>query len=508
LKTKKLPALALIAKIIFGIFLSVQLNAQMTIDPGGFITILEGGTIYIGTDLNINSINGASGYFVDRTIDVDVTITGNISVDRYMTADLWHNVSSPVSNETSAVFTGTDLVFYYDETIILNDWNFGWVMYSGPLSVFEGYDVLFWNNPVTVTYSATGAETLNSGSYSKGLTTTAGPEIPNHIGWNLCANPYPSPCDWLASSGWNKSNINDVKYIWDGSNSVYTIFVGGGSPVGINGGTRYIPSNQGFWVQAVNNGNFSVNNNVRTGDITGTPDFYKSDTTVYPMLSLVSTGEGYRDEVMVRFIEGTSAGFDVNFDASKLFSRENKVPQLTIVSENKYFALNTYPEIYEDLEIPMDFRCAQDGQYTISLGERTNLEPQIKVYLKDNIGQNLYNLNEIINYNFIHSTSNNKNRFTLYFNPSADILNNITTDSYFSVYSAKNQIIILKNTVKEINGDVNVYNMSGQTVYRQSISNSNKSVININKPSGYYIVNIIAHEHVSNSKILIIQGNK
>ncbi|HPI85400.1 MAG TPA: hypothetical protein PLR01_03440, partial [Bacteroidales bacterium] len=154
--------LRIMPALVFSI-LSHLAAAQVSISPGTWITVKEGGSLYIGTDLHIKSTADSSGYFVDQTIDGDVTITGDITVDRYMAPDIWHNVASPVSNETSACFTGTDLVYWYDETQIWNDWNFGWVWYTGatggPLTVFRGYDVFFPDNPVTVNYSATGKKT-------------------------------------------------------------------------------------------------------------------------------------------------------------------------------------------------------------------------------------------------------------------------------------------------------------------------------------------------------------
>ena len=286
------------------------LSGQFTVDPGGLVSIKQGSTMYIDMDFKVNAVNGSSGYFSDQTTNGDITITGNVSVERYMTPDVWHNVASPVSSENSSSFTGTELIFYYDETLILNDWNFGWVMYSGPLSVPRGYDVLFYTTGVLVDYTGTGGQ-LNTGSYTIGLTNTNSTptEIASHKGWNLVANPYPSPVDWQASSGWNKSSINDAKYIWDGANDIYTIWVGGGAPFGVNGGTQYIPSNQGFWVQATGNGNFGIANAVRTGFITGTPDYYKEIEVVdYPVLSLVAYGDTHSDEAVIRFIEGNKSG--------------------------------------------------------------------------------------------------------------------------------------------------------------------------------------------------------
>jgi hypothetical protein len=496
--------------IIFWLLLSRMslisvLCAQVTIEPGSYITIKEGGSLMIGTNLHIKSNANSSGYFVDKTIDGDVKITGNIAVERYMTAEMWHNVASPVSNETVSCFTGTDLVFWYNETLILNDWNFGWVWDTiGPLTVFRGYDVYFDGSPVLVTYHATGTQKLNTGAYSITVTSTLSDptETAPHKGWNLVGNPYPSPVDWLAT-GWNKSSIHDVKYIWDGIHDIYTIFVGGGSPIGINGGTRFIPSNQGFWVQATQTGSFGIQNSVRLGDITGTPDYYKIKPVDYPLVSLVTSGNNKSDEVVIRFIEGTTEGFDLNYDASKLFSPVETVPQLSIQSGNQVMALNTLPQITDNLEVQLDFLCGKSGYYTISLSQRTNLDPAIKVFLKDERARKLVNLTQNPVYEFYHEPANNKNRFKIFFNPSDELLDDISSDTYFFVFAEKNTITVMRNMEVKLPAEMTVYNMLGQALCTETLGFSDKSSFPVSFPTGYYIVSIRSARHSSNFKILI-----
>lgn len=481
---------------------------QFSISPGSWVTVKQGSTMMIGSDFHIKSIAGSSGYFVDQTVNGDVTITGNITVDRYMTPDVWHNIASPVSNENTTAFPNTDLIFWYNESLILNDWNFGWVWYygatGGPMVVFRGYDIFFFTNPETINYHGT-ANQLNTGAYSiTVINTSSSPsEIPSHKGWNLVGNPYPSPADWLAS-GWYKSSINDAKYIWDGANDIYTIFVGGGSPIGINGGTRYIPSNQGFWVQSVvASGTFGIANSVRVGVITGTPDFYKHTAVGYPLVSLLAEGYGHSDEAVVRFLEGTTDGFDLNYDATKLYSLNPEIPQLTIHSGKQYFALNSLPEITQNLSVEMYFRCSKEGLYDIRLTPRTNLDPSTQVYLKDQLLGKMIDLKTDSSYSFFHEPANPEKRFTLYFNPDDDIIRNITPDSWFSVYSAGNTIHIIKNTTRDITADVTIYNILGQPVYNRRLDFSSESVIGMNGSPGYYIVSIVTADHVFNAKVLV-----
>ena len=478
--------------------------AQFVLSPGSSITIKQGTSLYVGTSLYIKSDVSGSGYLADQNSAGNCTISGDKTVERYLSANGWHNVSSPVSNTTSAVFAGTDLVFYYDETIILNDWNFGWVWYNGSLSVMKGYD-LFLPSTITANYNATGGESLNTGSFNIDITRTnvANGEAENRKGWNLIGNPYPSPVDWLMESGWDKSDINDAKYIWNPDNNNYTIFLGGSSPIGINGGTQYIPSNQGFWVQAVQNGNISISNTTRLGIMTSTPDYYKNSYSTSQELRLIASGNGYTDETMIRFLDGTTPGFDINNDASKLFSAHDSVPQISTQAENTIVAINSQSKITDGLAIEMNFSCNTPGNYNISIDESSIIDPVHKIYLKDLREQKMIYMSSQKVYHFNHNPSYSKSRFIVYFNPSQDIINNISPQLYFNIITHKNMLTITRNTTKQYDGEVSIYNLLGQRLKNFPLSNSITTNIALSIPAGYYIVSIVADRQVINSKIRI-----
>lgn len=486
------------------------LFAQFTMMPASYITIKNGSRLRIGSDLNIKGISGSSAYFVDQTLSSgDVTITGNVSVERYLTDNVWHNVSIPVATANSSIYGGTWLTFYYDETNIKNDWMFGWFDFSGPLNIMRGYDVFIDTGPMTVTYTGTGSE-LNTGAFTFGLTNNnpiipGDPaEIPARQGWNLAGNPYASPVDWQFASGWDKSFINDVIYVWNPTADNYAGWIGGGAPIGVNGGTQFIPSNQGFWVQAISNGTMQVNNRCRNGDIAGTPDFYKTTSIEYPILDLVATGNGLSDETIIRFLEGTTSGFDWNFDASKLISYGEEVPQIsTNAGKFDVLAINSLPEIKNELEISLNFQCVSAGLFEIKLTELTKLDDTISVYLQDNLENRIINISVDSVYRFYHSVTNNKARFTIFFNPSEDIINNITPESYFTVYSFNNTITVIKNTIKQVGGEILVYNINGQIIYTCPLSNEAKTSFSIMEPTGFYIVSVKTEQTVMNSKVLI-----
>jgi len=478
--------------------------AQLAISPGSSITIKEGTSLYIGTNLYIKSDASGSGYLADQNTNGNCTITGDKTVERYLTANGWHNASSPVSNANSSVFTGTDLIFYYDETIILNDWNFGWVWYDGSLSVMKGYD-LYLSSAITASYTATGGELLNTGNYNIAITRTdvANGELENRKGWNLIGNPYPSPVDWLMESGWDKSDINDAKYIWNPTNNNYTIFLGGSSPTGVNGGTQYIPSNQGFWVQAIQNGSINISNSTRVGIMTSTPDYYKNSDEISQELRLVASGNGYTDETIIRFLAESTSDFDVNIDAAKLFSAHDSVPQICTKTGNTLLAINSHPEITDNLVVEMNFSCSTAGYYTIAFDDNSTIDEFDKVYIKDLREQEIIDLSSEKIYRFLHEPTNSKSRFIVYFNPSEEIIKNLKPEDLFTVITFKNNLTITNNTNNQLNGIVNIYNMHGQKITYFSLSESNETCVNLSVSTGYYIASIVTDNSILNSKIRI-----
>ncbi len=477
--------------IVFSLCCSMMpVFAQVTIDSTSWITVKPGTGFFVGTDLNIRAGAGGSGHFCDQNPGGCSTITGQVKVERYLSANGWHNVASPISNATSNVFGGTDLVFYYDETIIMNDWEFGWVFYDGPLSVMRGFDVYPDGTPAMVVYDGGAAGALNNGPYTIGVTRTNVPngEIESHKGWNLVGNPYPSPVDWLAENGWDKSDINDAKYIWNPERGNYTIFLGGNNPVGINGATRYIPANQGFWVQALQDGSLQVNNAARCGTMVNTPGFYKSGD--YPVVFLKVEGHGFSDETLIRFLPEAKEGFDRGLDAVKIPGRESSVPQINSRTESLRLAMNALPRISDGLAVDLDVRCGSPGNLSISLEPESSLPDEVELYLRDLKNGNLIHLTNHPEYSFYYDVFDDPGRFVLYFNPDQDIKNNIVDENAFSVYVNHDQLYVIKNTVRDIEGAVILYDIFGRTISRYKLLNQHENCYDVMVSAGYYLLRI------------------
>ena len=492
-------------QIVFILFFTVSVaNAQLTVDPGGFITINPTGSMYVGTNLQINSDASGSGYWVDRTTGNDVTISGTVDIERYLGEGGWHNTASPVNNSVSTIYSGTDLVFYYDETIILNDWNFGWVWHTGALDVMKGYDV-YIASPLLVDYTSSSGSSLNSGNYSISVTRTDGSngESESHKGWNLIGNPYPSPVDWLEETGWNKTDINDAKYIWNPGNNNYTIFMGGSNPTGVNGGTQFIPSNQGFWVQAMHNGTVEINNTCRTGTMASTPDYYKNSDNKTNELRITASGNGYNDETLIRFLPTATNQFDVNQDAGKLFSSFDSIPQIYTLADNDMLAINSLSGLYNGLKVPLEFFCNTKGEYKLTIDDTDEFVKQNRVYLRDLRNQKTIDFGLEKQYTFYHDPGFSVNRFIIYINPTDELIDSLAPDSWFSVSTIGNALTVQRNTHICYRANLSIYNLLGQLIYTTRLSDTQKSTYTIDAPQGYYLVTIQTINHLLTVKIFL-----
>lgn len=458
----------LVFEFIFVVFLAFNpfqwIRAQLCINPGASITIQEGMLFSVHGGLTIRSNSAASGYLADKTA-TGIQINGSIHIERYIAANGWHNISSPLSSANTSLFGANSLVFYYNESLVQNDWNFGWVWYNGNMESMRGYDLLLDGSAINVQFASTDPGQLHSGNYSIAVNNTTHPEgeIPEHKGWNLLGNPFPSPIDWLNTAGWNKTAINDVVYVWDPSNDIYTAFIGGSNPIGINGATQYIPSSQGFWVQAVQDGIVQVSNATRVGITPGTPDYYKNTASDYPVIRLSVSGDIGSDETIIRFLDEATEQFDTNMDAFKLFSPNPNVPQIYTISQNNNLAINSIGYEQNHLEIPLRIKAKLNQPLVLTIKSLVNFENTSEVYLKNTQTNALIQLTEGLQLALNHTGALTHQNLAVVLNPSAAELQ--TNKSPFTVFFNQNGEILVKNASDQSKRiSLALFNITGQLI--------------------------------------------
>jgi len=434
-----------------------------------------------GAGLIIKSVDGTG----DGSLITYGTVTGTASVERYLGADRFWYVSKPVTSALADVFLHMWLYTYNEAA---STWDAFIEDESTPLGTMKGYAV--WTSSensydpevpplgsVTTSYD----NTPNSGPVSASLTKAGD-------GWNFTGNPYPSALDWEAD-GWTKINLaSDMYVVWNGAtNSTYS--TGGGST---NGGTRYIPAAQGFFVQASAPGTLGVNNAVRTHS---TQDFWKSDETMQNRLSLTISDGQISDETVIYFNEAATPELDYSYDARKLMAVA--APQAFTKLGEDLMAINTFNNIPQTPKVTMGINAPEEGEYSIIASNIESFDASTPIYLEDQLTGQKINLRETSTYAFT-SGEGTTERFLVHFAEYQGIGDN-TSGEVNSIYAVDQTIYV---DFKGSNGAIAIYNILGQEINR-AVAGIGMNKLSVPYGNTVYIVKVISDNSTVTKKVFV-----
>lgn len=211
-------------------------------------------------------------------------------------------------------------------------------------------------NTANITIDVTGQPTIGNFSFNPSYTNSSNPF---DDGFNLIANPYPSAIDWL-SPNWTKTNINNAIYMYQADNGQYASFVGG---ISTNGGSRFIASSQGFYIQA--NGSSPVLNITENAKSASNPVLIR-EADPANVLRLKINGDNVNDEMVIHLNDNATENFDGSFDAKKMFSNDPTNPSISSVNNNKDLSINSLPFSGTSLSIPVRVTVGSNGMYNLS----------------------------------------------------------------------------------------------------------------------------------------------
>lgn len=397
-----------------------NIHGTLTLSLGNFTT----------TGRNFTLLSDSTGTARIGTI-TSGNITGNIIMQRfiYLGPTQWRQLCAPVTGNTlqgwnddlvTAGFPGSDYPnlngFYsvatYNETVAGPKEN----GYSPPTNITDaltakkGYFV--YVGPLNVALDVTGPPVKMNQSFTLTYTPSAGP---TQDGWNMLGNPYPSALNWDAA-GWTRTNTDNVLYIWNPALGQYASYVGG---VGVNGGTKMIPSSQAFWVRAIGaSPAMSLTENVKAAS---DPSFFRTaaqpDTTAN-LLSLSLHRGNMADQTIIRFNDQATPQFDIGMDAMKLASMDTTVPYLSSIQDSaNELSINTLPVPSADIVIPLRVKAGITGTHTIMRDTITDLPHSMCITLEDLYTGIFTQLSAGASYTFYLSDTTNAPRFLLHFGP-------------------------------------------------------------------------------------------
>lgn len=346
--------------------------------------------------LVIKSTATGTGSLIHNTADVAATVERYVTGNSNLTEYDYHLVSVPLDAAvTNAQFMGSYL-YHFDAAT--QSWTSNGTSTTAPVPVDAGYMIYYPN--ASTTYNFTGE--LNNGSFTAATGLDAADEFA------LVPNPYPSAIDWNAASGWTKTNLRDAIYVWDPVGNQYAAF---GADAGINGGTRYIPAGQAFFVKSSAASTvLSMNNSVR---VHNTQAFWKEGEVVKDLLRVKALGNGLSDELVLRFRQGTEAGLDL-MDVDKLFGSDEAPQLFTLTADERQLSINTQPYSQQTVVVPMGFELKKDVEVSLHFSGIEAFEPTVNIFLEDSFTGQMINLRENPVYTFSHTQGNEPQRFKLH----------------------------------------------------------------------------------------------
>lgn len=499
---------------------------NIIVDPGSTTTITTPGQSLSGI-LLCNGIFNANGNltllsseYQTAIIDGSGTgeVIGNVTMQRYLFSGFGYKyLSSPFQAATVSEFSDNMKLadpfpaFYtYDESSTTS----GWVTYIDPAGVLnpaQGYAVNFGDTDPPIVFDVTGV--VNNGSLSVTLFNH------NNLysqGFNLIGNPYPSPIDWDAPSGWTKINIDNALYYFEASTTDqyggnYVTYAEGVSSNGL--ATNLIPSMQGFFVHVTDGswpvtGTLAMNNSVRLTDLTH--PLTKSDNNSRSLIRLTaefSDDSLSVDPLVIYFDEKATETFDGQLDALKLMNTDFMVTNFYAVGpDGVKLSICALPVISDTLyKVPLGLKINRDGNILFKIRNLEGNLAEMEISISDVSAKTEHDLLSGKDYRLDLTTGLYENRFFLNFrNIGTGITDNTGGgDDLFTVYCSHGILKIKIHSLPAAEGILIISNLTGQLPLIKKYYEPGYYELNPGLKNGIYIISFLSGTRRSSKKVFI-----
>lgn len=549
---------------------SLTLIGNNATKDGNGLTI----THYLKVD-GVIDLEGDSQLIQTLDSDFDLTSSGRLERDQQGTADLYtYNYwSSPVGirntttnnnsyrlpdilqniNFISNGFNGTsspigiaDFWIWKYATLASGDYSvWSHVRSTGSISAGQGYTM---KGPGTGTVNDSQNYVFNGKPNNGDINLTIAPNSDYLVG-----NPYPSAIDavqFILDNGpviGGTGALNGTLYFWEhwgGGSHISREYQGGYATYNLSGGTpsanqginhpdvgmggiprktpgRYIPVNQGFFVNGEGSGGtISFNNGQRvfqkeSKNLSGSSVFVRSfDSNYYRVVSDeedqrikfrigILSANNYQRQLLLTIDEKATVGNDWGYDAK--LNETQKDDMFWLIEDNNYIIQGS--DLLDDfVRYPLGIKTGSAGTNTIGINVLENVPSDIKVFLHDKDLDYYHNLNNS-QYEFYSLAGIYLNRFDIMFSKQ-DAALSVGEEQFKSlnaVYANNSESIVLINpTLIEIKS-MELLNILGQSVtILKNISNSGYSEYEVkNLRSGTYIIKINTVSGSVSKKVLV-----
>ena len=484
--------LTIITDITFG---------EIIISPNAKLTVNENEILNIQGDILLQSnISGSASVFEKGTL----TVNGTTTVQQYLTCGRNWYIASPVSTANSSVIKSTSGNKLWSNNESAQTWD-EITNATTTLSTMNGYVA-----NVSTSGNVTFTGSLNTGTKTINLSRTG--TVNTSRGFNLIGNPYPSCVNWkmatktnLEPTIWYRTKNANSTYVFDTYNADLHI---GTNNNGNGAVTQYIPPMQAVWTRVNTDGATGIltfDNSMRSHP---NNNILKSETEISNIRLKVSNDKN-SDETIIVFNENASNSFD-NYDSEKMFGSNKDLPELYTIADAEKLVINGLESVAKNSNIPLGFKTAKAGTFTISANEINGLDG-IPVILEDKLLNKTQDLTQTTSYTFASDSVNDTTRFAIRLKtdngpyccglyPIEEIGVNNIDDNSIAVFAKGNSIII--NSTDINNGTASVFNLLGQEIVTSKITGTT-TVLTESISAGTYFVKIEKGKTVVTKKIII-----
>lgn len=355
-----------------------------------------------------------------------------------------------------------------------------------------------------------------TGAFNNGVITTA---IVNNSGgvyndWNFIGNPYPSAIDTNIFFTVNSGFVNAL-YLWSQATPLDTNAPGSDaqnfsaadyatiSASGVNtaGGditlipNDYVPSGQGFFIEALAAGNITFNNSMR---VTGNNDqFFRVAENKNVLWINLTSDNGIANQIAIAHLKGATDGNDGSFyDVKRNVSAGvAAILYSTIDGSNDKFVIQgkAVNSLNENEVITIGFKTTIDVPtiYTLSIaqleGDFLNGNP---IYLKDNLLNTLHNLKDS-DYNFTSTVGEFNTRFEIVFNQEALSLGDQEINNNdLSIIELQNGNVQFKLSDNLAMSSIQIIDLQGRILYNLKAGSNSKTYNLSSLSQSVYIANV------------------
>ena len=490
---------------------------SLQIENGVELNINENYPVIIERDL----INNGSIHIEDKASLVQTSDKGNISGNGIFSAEKnvsnlthYYNMvywSNPLNSNS---YTFNDLLSNAWRYYSFDTTNQNWVFETGTkvLQAGIGYVV---SAPTGFTGGNLNIEfQKNTDPFNNGIITIpveiTGLGASGDDDWNLLGNPYPSAIDFNQFATDNP-NLQGSYSVWtncaplNGNNqqeagyAIYSLI--GGISACQNGftATRYIASEQGFFVEANANGNVNFMNGQRVANNSNFAS--RSNPMDRIWLDITSEDSDY-NQILLAFLPDATNQFDRLYDAKTMYTTNDTY--FYALQNNTPLSIMATPLLNDaDRSILLGVNNPNEEHFTIHINRFEGELSNKNIYLIDHLLNITTNLKQQ-DYFFVQDAGTHNNRFELLITNDDLAATPMIIKNEIQVFQ-NNNLLIIKSLKEKTIQEIKLFDISGREVL--SYGNIKKDYFSIpvdNYHNTTFIVNVkFIDNRFINKKVII-----